>query len=100
MAESKRQFWSDHIEQWSNSGLSKVKYCREQQLDVKSFYNWFSQLKKERLPQEPTAFTQFTLPAPERSSIRIQLGTLAIDWDSQTDPTPLVALLRQLGVGS
>lgn len=37
-----KSFWIDHISRWRHSGLSKAQYCRQQGLNVGSFYNWCS----------------------------------------------------------
>lgn len=37
-----KEFWLNHIKQWNLSGLSKADYCRQHNLSVGNFYNWFS----------------------------------------------------------
>jgi len=34
-----KDFWINHIEQWQQSGLSKVEYCRQHNLNASNFYN-------------------------------------------------------------
>jgi hypothetical protein len=36
----KRRFWEEHLEQWKQSGLSQVEYCRIRDVNVKSFRYW------------------------------------------------------------
>ena len=35
-----RQFWEQHVQQWQESGLSKIAYCQRHNLSSGSFYNW------------------------------------------------------------
>ena len=36
----KREYWKRHIEQWMQSGIKQVEYCRQHQLSTKSFTYW------------------------------------------------------------
>ena len=35
-----RQFWEYHVQQWKESGLSKIAYCQQHDLNSGTFYNW------------------------------------------------------------
>lgn len=35
-----RQFWEHHVQQWQESGLSKIAYCQQHNLNSGNFYNW------------------------------------------------------------
>ena len=100
MSRSKREFWAEHVDQWSQSGLSKAKYCYQNGLNVKAFYNWSSHLKRKAgssIANKQAAFTQVNVPTPAPSSLRVRFGGIDIFWDTQSDPKPLMQLLRQLG---
>ncbi len=34
--EGAQQFWSEHVNAWSNSGVTQAQYCREHDLGLKS----------------------------------------------------------------
>ena len=35
-----RKYWSVHIEAWRQSGLSRSRYCRDHDLNRRTFSNW------------------------------------------------------------
>ena len=45
-----RQFWERHVQQWQDSGLTKIAYCRQHSLNSGNFYNWSrpAESKKQR----------------------------------------------------
>ncbi len=44
------KFWKPHIEQWSESGVSQVEYCRQHDLIPHRFTYWKTKLKPKHLP--------------------------------------------------
>ncbi|VAW71646.1 hypothetical protein MNBD_GAMMA12-1146 [hydrothermal vent metagenome] len=46
-ATKNRQFWIDHVNTWSTSGLSQAEYCRQHDLPMGKFYNWKLKLKSK-----------------------------------------------------
>lgn len=36
----KRSYWGKHIEQWKETGLSEVQYCRLKNIKIRSFRLW------------------------------------------------------------
>lgn len=50
--EERRQFWRSHIDAWSISGLSQVKYCRQNNLQTTRFTYWKCKFSRENLPIE------------------------------------------------
>lgn len=46
-----KSYWQHHIRQWKKSGQSKAKYCRDQDLNAGTFYNWCSDEAKARTPE-------------------------------------------------
>jgi hypothetical protein len=55
----KQQYWQAHDEACRKSGLTRVEYCNQHNLNVKTFAYWRQRLKKEAVPvrlvQLPTA---------------------------------------------
>lgn len=47
--QSRKEYWSRHIENWNRSGLSQVQYCLENQLNKHTFAYWKSKLNKQSL---------------------------------------------------
>jgi hypothetical protein len=45
--QSKSEFWSQHIEDQSNSDLTQVEYCQKNQLNRHTFSYWKSKLNKQ-----------------------------------------------------
>lgn len=43
-----RQFWSEQLSLWKESGLSIKKYCQREGLIEHNFYNWKRKLSKEK----------------------------------------------------
>ena len=52
-----RAFWQEHIEQWKQSGLSKIAYSKEHNLKSVSFYNWSKKLEHTDSPLPTIADT-------------------------------------------
>lgn len=38
--EERDKFWEGHLRQWKSSGLSQAEYCRENELNSKTFGYW------------------------------------------------------------
>ena len=51
-----RNFWENHIHQWSQSRKSQTDYCNENNLAIKSFGYWKRKLSK----QSDTKFIEIT----------------------------------------
>jgi hypothetical protein len=45
--QARAEFWSRHIENWSNSDLTQVEYCRQNALNRYTFGYWKSKLNKK-----------------------------------------------------
>lgn len=52
--EEKERFWQEHIQGWSQSGISQVGYCREQGLKETAFTYWKGKLTRGRLADSDT----------------------------------------------
>lgn len=70
------KFWKEHIDAWSNSGLSQIDYCRQNNLSRTRFTYWKLKFEKQNLP--PTFIeihpktVQKALPIKSISSITIR----------------------------
>ncbi|MGE0173402.1 MAG: hypothetical protein AB7T49_11465 [Oligoflexales bacterium] len=43
---NKREFWEDHIQRWSASGLSRPEYCKQHSLKFNTFHYYQNRLSK------------------------------------------------------
>jgi hypothetical protein len=65
-----RDHWHSHYQAWKQSGLKKAAYCRQAQIDEKSFYNWSSKFQKSAEPATPE-FNDAFVPVQLTSSMPI-----------------------------
>lgn len=71
--EERSRFWKTHIEQWSNSDLSQVEYCRQNDLIPHRFTYWKAKFSRRHLPVE---FVQLPDPVPVFSSgLKLNFGS-------------------------
>lgn len=64
-----------HIEAWQLSGLSQVAYCREHQLNSKTFSNWLQAYRS----QQVTSAAPTLIPVEIKSKASPS-GTLCLRW--------------------
>jgi len=61
-----REYWSNHIDAWQESGLSQAGYCRQKKIPLSSFGNWKSKLYNESVSATP--FIELRGHFPERDN--------------------------------
>ena len=91
----KRSFWEHHLEQWRQSGLSQLAYCREHQLKPHRFYYWRRRFLK---PQADVSFLPVTLPAdsirqPQLVRILMPNGCV-LELEGRAEPEQLKRLVN------
>lgn len=74
----KARHWQQHIQGWSESGLSQAEYCRLRGLSAKSFGYWMRSLRE---PKDPG-------PA----LIPVSLGSIGATGGRPVDGSPLVVI--------
>ena len=88
--QNKRRFWEHHLEQWRQSGLSQLAYCRKHDLKPHRFYYWRRRILK---PQPDVSFLPVTLPAdtPQGSHLlRILMPNgCVLELEGWTEPEQL-----------
>ncbi|CCK78787.1 IS66 family insertion sequence element accessory protein TnpA [Desulfobacula toluolica] len=57
--EEKAIFWKTHIDQWTESRLSQIEYCRQNGLRPNRFTYWKIKFGK---PNQPTGLVQVPVP--------------------------------------
>jgi len=65
-----RQFWLDHVLHWKTSGLSKVAYCKQHDINVGNFYNWSGKVAKSDTTKPTIDFLPITLTPPRLPEIQ------------------------------
>ncbi len=53
--QEKRTYWQQHIDQWQQSGLSQIEYCRRNRIKK---YQWGYWKKRLTAPKSPTMLVQ------------------------------------------
>jgi hypothetical protein len=92
----KQMCWYNHIEQWSQSGLSQAAYCRKNNLKIKSFTYFKSRLNKKNLPVQFLQIPIEQLQAP--SFIKLNLGSsFQVEIPDGFSQSTLTQVLQVLG---
>ena len=65
---SKKEFWRQHVEDCSRSGLSQNKYCKEHGLALSTFGHWKKRLRNSS--ETKPRFFPLTLHTPLREKMR------------------------------
>lgn len=93
------QIFKEHAAKQKDSGLSRLAYCREHQLNYDHFNYWFRKKKKEAhqlvpvklsQPDEPTSFTSIT--ATVLCTLTLRSGSVLQIHDKGILPLILSAL--------
>ena len=100
----KCRFWKQQIEQWKDSGLTQIEFCRLHDLKPHQLTYWKKRFQPTELPvslvELKWASTFQTPPCPNPSPLRLIVNEqLRIDVDRGFDPLTLQQLvlsLRQL----
>jgi len=92
-----RNFWEHHLEQWQQSGLSQLAYCREHHLKPHRFYYWRRRILK---PQTKVSFLPVKLPMdtprqPQLLRILMPSGC-ALELEGRAEPEQLERLLKMV----
>lgn len=94
MANKTANLWKQRLQDWEDSGLSAMKWCREQNIPYSTFGYWKSKLNSKE--QEPIIFEELKEPCP--SAIELRWGEarlyLSKDFDLATLEKCLIALRR------
>jgi hypothetical protein len=83
--------WQEHIESWQGSGLTQAEYCRQQNINIKTFAARLSehryQQKSDQTVLIPIVVDEASNPVPEKIILhcskghRLELpGTVSVAW--------------------
>jgi hypothetical protein len=80
--DQKKEFWSNHIRLFSQSGLSQKKYCEQENLSYWSFRTWYYKTSPEAAETKFIRVNSFKTEEKSVSKIRIILsGKIRIEFD-------------------
>ncbi len=85
-----QQYQQNHIEAWQTSGLSQAAYCREHELNAKTFGNWLRICRTVRMDsQVPAAMIPLNIkPAISSTSALYLYGSGGHTLQLPTDVSP------------
>ena len=93
----RKQLWQQRVEGFKASGQNKTTWCKENNIDIKSFYRWNRKLN-DLEHGEPNAEHRFILAETKStvntSSITIRIGKASINVTRGFDPDTLSDVLR------
>lgn len=96
------QLWRNHIQQWSESGLSQSAYCRKNNLRPNRFTYWKQKFKTQNLPAEivelsTAQVTQMFTP-PDQIGLKLNVGSdFQIEIPDHFNQATLAGVLQVLG---
>ena len=103
-AEEKRVFWSGHVERWRESGLSRTKYCKQNDLNLSQLVYWLQKSETAASEPKPIAFVRVNTVEDGKESagisnshFRLQLDdSLFLHWQGEADPEYIHRLMKAL----
>ena len=92
--QEKRAYWQHHIDQWQQSGLSQIEYCRRNRIKKHQWGYW-----KKRLttPKSPAMLVPVTIHPHSASCLRVLVDDcIAIEVPDGFDPATLTKVIACL----
>ncbi|QEQ20455.1 IS66 family insertion sequence element accessory protein TnpB [Bacillus sp. BS98] len=90
--------WETYIQDYKNSGLSKVTWCKKQNLPVHRLYYWLQKLSLETENQnECVNWISMNVPVVEENvhaTIRIHIQEATIELDVPFTPQVLLQVMQ------
>ncbi|MCK5098159.1 MAG: IS66 family insertion sequence element accessory protein TnpB [Desulfobacteraceae bacterium] len=94
----RQKFWVSHIKRWSESDISQVEYCRQQDLIPHRFTYWKTKLSKRNLPVEFVQVSPGSINI-EQSDLKMNIGQeLQIEIPNDFSQAALERVLTTLKV--
>jgi len=98
--QQKIKYWQNIFKQQQNSGLSIIKFCRDNKVNASTFYAWRKRLSGEAVPVKPQQVIPLIIhEQPFTQSSMIKLTTphgYQLDFDSTLTHQTLAQLLSVL----
>jgi hypothetical protein len=98
--QQKIKHWQNIFEQQHRSDLTIIQFCRDNKINVSTFYGWRKRLADKTQPIKPQQVIPFVIheqPLTQPSMIKITTPTgYQLDFDSTLMPQTLSQLLSAL----
>ncbi|MFT5760221.1 MAG: NAD-dependent SIR2 family protein deacetylase [Alteromonadaceae bacterium] len=98
--QQKTKHWQNIFEQQQCSDLTIIQFCRDNKINVSTFYGWRKRLADKTQPIKPQQVIPFVIheqPLTQHSMIKITTPTgYQLDFDSTLMPQTLSQLLSAL----
>ncbi len=98
--QQKIKHWQSIFEQQQNSGLSIIKFCRDNKVNASTFYSWRKRLSDEAVPVKPQQVIPLIIhEQPFTQSSMVKLTTphgYQLDFESTLTHKTLAQLLSVL----
>jgi len=95
-SEQKRQYWQAHNEACRTSGLTRAEYCRQHNVNLKTFAYWRHRLQTEAVP---VRLVQLPPAVQQSAAVRLVVNGCGIEvsdgFNAQT-LAEVVCVLRRL----
>jgi len=88
MAESRRDFWNNHIRTWQESECTQIEYCKKNDINKNTFQYWKNRIKKGWKKCNESKLVEVTLrksPSSNSDIIIILKNGLKIQINSDAD---------------
>ncbi len=96
--EKKRKKWQEIIESQKKSGISQIKWCEENNVNIHNFRYWVSRLNASKQPAQTGApvWASVTPKTKATSSIKVSIGCSIIELDENFNPEVLDKIMKVL----
>lgn len=95
--------WAEKVKQCRSSGLSVREWCRENRINISSYYKWQRKIYSLVEAEEKSHFSEFAEVTPSMGmyetatvAITVHAKGVAADIHNGADPSTLEAVLRLL----
>ena len=84
----RREYWSERVREWEDSGLTKKAFCLEHGLPLYSFYEWSRRLRPRESAAAEPGFARVHCGGD--AGLRLRLGRrVVLELESDFDPKTL-----------
>ncbi len=99
--EEQRQQWIDRVEEFKASSQTQVEWCKERNINIRTFNYWYCKFKNTDDKQNNTANwltvkLNKTLKEPNTSILAIKIGKAVVEVNPGVDTDHLSKVLRVL----
>ena len=93
----RQAYWSQHIDQWKASGLSRTAYCRRESLSLQQLCYWINKSTKSNAKAATSDFIAVRTPQTPAADFCLTLPSgLTLGWSGAVDPDYLGRVVARL----